>query len=179
MRRARRFASRARYGDIASLSRRPVIVRGAVLPRSASAWPCALGTAVACRTLHMNVARRELEQLLHGAAVEAAEIGTRLAARNDWQYPCAVALRAHALEYQSRLSYYLRPGRAEQLAWHLSYHATLCTRELASLEKLFARAAVVAWQLRGGVRRAMRAAAGRRGVEVDRGRALRTLFATG
>lgn len=127
----------------------------------------------------MNTARRELEQLLHAAAVEAAEIGKRLAARDDWQYFYAVALRAHALEYEGRLSYYLRRGRVEQLAWHLSCHATLCTRELASLEKVFALAAGAAWQLRARVRRATSAGVRRHKVEVDRGRALRALFATG
>jgi len=127
----------------------------------------------------MNAARRELTQLLHAAATEAAAIGMRLAAQTDWQYPSAVALRAHAVEYRSRLSYYLRRGRAEHLAWRLSCHAKLCTRELASLEPVFAQAAVVAWQLRAGVRRAAGAGSRRRGIEVDRGRALRALFATG
>ena len=127
----------------------------------------------------MNAVSRELEELLHAAATGAAEIGKRLAARDDWQYPYAVALRAHAVEYETRLSYYLRGGRAEQLAWRLSYAATLCTRELAPLEPILTCAATLAWQLRAGAQRGARTSGRRRSTGADRRRALQALFATG
>src|SRR5689334_10269564 len=95
----------------------------------------------------MNVRHRELRSLLRAADVEAARIAGRLGIWNDWQYPSAVALRAHASEYARHLSDYLRPGRIDQLASGVSHQAALCTRELAPLEPLWLRASFIVWQI--------------------------------
>lgn len=85
--------------------------------------------------------------MLRAAHDQARRIAQRLGASNDWQYPSAVALRAHALEYARHLADYLRPGRIERLGGCMSHQASLCTRELASLEPLWQRASFIVWQI--------------------------------
>lgn len=96
----------------------------------------------------MNAQRRELRSLLQAADAEAQLIAERLSARDDWQYPAAVALRAYIAEHTQRLSQYLEPERIEQLAWRVTYQAGMCTRELAPLEPLLQRAGAVVWEIR-------------------------------
>jgi hypothetical protein len=93
----------------------------------------------------MDATHRELATILSRAEADAGEIARRLAAQGDWQYASAVALRAHVADSGRRLSEYLRPDRIEPFAWRMTYQATLCSRELASLEPLLQRAAQLAW----------------------------------
>jgi hypothetical protein len=96
----------------------------------------------------MDATYRELAALLFRAETEAGEIVRRLAAQDDWQYASAVALRAYVADSGRRLSDYLRPEGIEPFAWRVTYQATLCTRELATLEPLLQRAAQLAWEIR-------------------------------
>ncbi len=95
----------------------------------------------------MNAKQRELRSVLRDADNQARRIAQRLGTWNDWQYPSAVALRAHASEYARHLPDYLRPPRIARLAWCVRYQAALCTRELAPLEPLWQRVGLLVWQI--------------------------------
>jgi hypothetical protein len=128
----------------------------------------------------MSAKHRELRALLRAAEDQAGRLARRLGRANDWQYPSAVALRAHASEYARRLSEYLRPGRIERLGWCVSYQASLCTRELAPLEPLWQHASFIVWQIqteRAARPNAPRRRAPRNAALERRPAALRALFA--
>lgn len=132
----------------------------------------------------MKGKQRELRSVLRAAEDQALRIAHQLGAENDWQYPCAVALRAHAAEYSRRLTEYLRPQRIEHFGWCMTYQGMLCTRHLAPLEPLWQRAAFIAWQIHGELRArapaartpARRVSAGPAALD-RRSAALRALFA--
>jgi hypothetical protein len=100
----------------------------------------------------VDATHRELATLLSRVEQQAAEIARRLAAQGDWQYSSAVALRAYVTDSAQRLSDYLRPERIETFAWRVTYQATQCNRELATLEPLLQRAAQLAWQIQSEAR---------------------------
>jgi hypothetical protein len=95
----------------------------------------------------VGATHRQLAALLLRVETEAADIARRLAARGDWQYSSAVALRAHVADSARRLSEYMRPERIEPFAWRVTYQATQCSRELATLEPLLQQAAQLAWRI--------------------------------
>jgi hypothetical protein len=130
----------------------------------------------------MNAQRRELRSLLRAAAAEARLIAERLGARDDWQYPVAVALGAYLTEHAQHLSRYLQPERIDQLAWRVTNQAGLCTRELAPLKPLLQRAGIVVWEIRAEPRTRRRPRVLVRCLSAARARerrpaALRALFA--
>ena len=92
----------------------------------------------------MNPDLRALAAMLYTVSQEAGSIARRLAPEEDWQYPSAVAIRAHALEYEHNLATYLGRGSAQALASRLDRHAALCTRRLMPLKPLLHQAAVEA-----------------------------------
>ena len=100
----------------------------------------------------MDAARRDLRALLRATAQSATVVAARLRESGDWQYAAAVAMRAYADEYARHLSLHLRQERIEDLAWRLTRHAALCTRELSTIAPLWERAGVLAWQMRAAMR---------------------------
>ena len=102
------------------------------------------GTPLATARGFMQTTRRRLEVLLREVSRHADRIGRQLRRADDWQYPYAVALSAHARVYELRLSHYLHPEAAPALAAALRSHATLCTRALAALQIPLQEAAAAA-----------------------------------
>lgn len=96
----------------------------------------------------MDDARKDLQGLLQATAVLAREVAGRLREREDWQYAAAVGLRAYAETYARHLPRHLRREQIDDLAYRLTHHAAVCTRELAPLAPLWERAGVLAWQIR-------------------------------
>jgi len=105
------------------------------------------GTQLANVGRHMRASHRQLTALLRIVAQEAGLLADELRRGEDWQYPSAVAIRAHALEYEHNLSTYLGRGSAPALALRLDRQATLCTRRLVPLKTLLHQAAVEALRL--------------------------------
>ena len=102
------------------------------------------GTQLANVRRRMRTTHRHLIALLRTVAQQAGRLADELGRSEDWQYPSAVAIRAHALEYEHNLSTYLGGGRAQVLAARLDRQAALCTRRLVPLQPLLHQAAVEA-----------------------------------
>src|SRR3989449_11167984 len=95
----------------------------------------------------MRTTRSHLIALLRTIGQQAGRLADELGRSEDWQYPSAVAIRAHALEYEHNLATYLGRGSAQALASRLDRQATLCTRRLVPLKTLLHQAAVEALRL--------------------------------
>ena len=118
------------------------------------------GTQLANVGRHMRASHRQLTALLRTVAQQAGLLADELRRGEDWQYPSAVAIRAHALEYEHNLSTHLGRGSAQAFAAQLDRQAALCTRRLVLLKPLLHQAAVEALRLQSPApppRRAFRA----------------------